>query len=96
MVVGVCRIALGIPDTGSLKGKRSVVKRIIGRTQQKFNVAIAEVDDLDIWTRAVLGFAVVGNEHRFVNSMVDKILDFIENLELAELLDQEMEFLQYG
>jgi hypothetical protein len=95
MVVGVCRISLGIPDTGSLKGKRSVVKRIIGRTQQKFNVAIAEVDDLDLWRRATLGFAVVGNEQPFVNSMVDKILDFIERLELAELLDQEMEFLQY-
>jgi uncharacterized protein YlxP (DUF503 family) len=95
MVVGVCRLQIGIPETGSLKGKRSVVKRIIGRTQQKFNVAIAEVDDLDLWQRATLGFAVVGNEQSFVNSMVDKILDFIERLELAELLDQEMEFLQY-
>jgi hypothetical protein len=95
MVVGVCRIQLGIPDTGSLKGKRSVVKRIISRTQQKFNVAIAEVDDLDLWQRATLGFVVVANEQPFVNSMVDKILDFIERLELAELLDQEMEFLQY-
>lgn len=95
MVVGVCRISLGIHETGSLKGKRSVVKRIIGRTQQKFNVAIAEVDDLDLWQRATLGFAVVGNEQPFVNSMIDKILNFIERLELAELLDQEMEFLQY-
>lgn len=95
MVVGVCRIELGIPETGSLKGKRSVVKRIIGRTQQKFNVAIAEVDDLDLWQRATLGFAVVGNEQPFVNSMVNKILDYIENLELAELLNQDMEFLQY-
>lgn len=95
MVVGVCRISLGIPETGSLKGKRSVVKRIISRTTQKFNVAMAEVDDLDLWQRATLGFAVVGNQQPFVNSMVDKILDFVENLELAELLDQEMEFLQY-
>jgi uncharacterized protein YlxP (DUF503 family) len=95
MVVGVCRLALGIHDGGSLKDKRSVVKRIIGRTQSKFNVAIAEVDDNDLWQRATLGFAVVGNEQPFVNSVVDKILDFIERLELAEMLDQEMEFIRY-
>lgn len=95
MVVGVCRIELGIPDMGDLKGKRSVVKRIIHRTQQKFNVAMAEVDDLDLWQKATLGFCCIANDQRFVNSMIDKILDFIENLELAELLDQEMEFIQY-
>jgi uncharacterized protein YlxP (DUF503 family) len=95
MVVGVCRLAIGIPEGLSLKDKRSIVKRIIARTQTKFNVAIAEVDDLDLWQRATLGFAVVGNEEPFVNSVCDKILDFIERLEIAELLDQEMEFIRY-
>jgi hypothetical protein len=95
MVVGVCRIELGIWSGDSLKGKRSVVKRVIHRTRQKFNVAMAEVDDLDLWQKATLGFCCIANDQRFVNSMLDKILDYIEGLGIAELLGQEMEFITY-
>jgi hypothetical protein len=93
MVVGVCRITLAIPETGSLKGKRSVVRRVISRVRARYNVAMAETDDQDIWQTAVLGFAVVGNDHRFVNSMVDKIVDFIQELYLAEVEDHTYEIL---
>ncbi|MEC8025967.1 MAG: DUF503 domain-containing protein [Myxococcota bacterium] len=81
--VGVCRFELWIDDNESLKGKRSVVKRTIQRTRNRFNCAMAEVDDNDILTRAVLAYTVVGNERRFVNSMISKINDFIEDLGTA-------------
>ena len=95
MVVGVCRIELGLPPIESIKGKRSIVKRIVNRTQQKFNVAMAEVDDLDNWGHTTLGFRCIANDRRFVNSMLDTILNYIEGLGLAELRDQEMEFITY-
>lgn len=76
--VGVCRIELELDDNDSLKGKRSVVKSLIAKTRNKFNVAMAEVDLQDVHTRAVLGLAVIGNDKRFVNGVIDKIEDFVE------------------
>ena len=43
MVLGVVELELLIPETTSLKAKRSVVKRVINRTRARFNVTIAEV-----------------------------------------------------
>ena len=94
--VGVCRFELCIEDNESLKGKRSVVKRTIQRTRNRFNCAMAEVDDNDVLTRAVLAFTVVGNERRFVNSMVNKIMDSIEELGTAPVGDVLFDIDQYG
>jgi len=38
----------------------------------KFNVSLAEVDDNDVWNRAVLALALVGNERRFVTEAMDR------------------------
>lgn len=96
MWVGVCRVELGIDDNFSLKGKRSVVKRVIQRTRNRFNVAMGEVADTDVLTRAVLGFAVVGNDKRFVNSCIDKIIDSIEELGTAPIIGCQFEIEDYG
>ena len=95
--IGVCRLDLGLDDNFSLKGKRSVVRRVIQRTRNKFNVAMAEVgDNNDVLTVATLGFTVIGNERGFVNSMVDKIVDFVEELSEAPLLNAQVQIDQYG
>lgn len=95
MVVGVCRLDLYLHGNGSLKGKRHVLRHIIDRTKNKFNVAIAEVGDNDLWQSAKLGFCVVGNEGGHVNSMVDKINQFIENLNIAEVYHSEWELVHF-
>ena len=96
MVVGICRLTLMVPESHSLKEKRMVVRRIKDRVHQKFNAAIAEVGDQDAWQQAVLGFAVVANEKGFVESMVQRITDFVESLAVAKLMADEMEILVYG
>lgn len=93
MVVGVCRIDLAIPETADLKGKRSIVKRVIARTRQQFHLAMAEVDFLDDPGSAVLGVAVVANDHRFVNSLLDRIVTHVEGLGLAEVEGHQIEIL---
>ena len=95
MVVGVCRLDMRIHGSNSLKQKRQVLRQIIDRTKNKFNIAIAEVGDNDLWQSAKLGFAVVGNEGRHVNSMMDKIARFIEDLNTAEIINSEGELLHY-
>ena len=96
MVVGVCRISLLIEESQSLKDKRSVLRRIKDRVNQKFNCAIAEVGDPDTWQSAQLGFAVVSNERGFTQSMVQKILTFIDDLAIAKLIDDEQDYIDYG
>jgi uncharacterized protein len=96
MVVGVCRITLMVPESHSLKEKRMVLRSIKDRTALKFNVAVAEVGDQDNWQSAVLGLAVVANDRRFVEGMLEKIVKFIEELAIAKLIDDERDFVNYG
>ncbi|MEW5852561.1 MAG: DUF503 domain-containing protein [Myxococcota bacterium] len=90
MVLGVLELTLTF-YAESLKDKRSVVKRVINRCQQKFNVAVAEVEENDVINTAVLGFVTVGNDARFIRSVMDKLVNFVDELELAEIVDQELQ-----
>jgi uncharacterized protein YlxP (DUF503 family) len=96
MVVGVCRVSLMIEESQSLKDRRSVLRRIKDRVSQKYNCAIAEVGDPDSWQAAQLGFSVVSNDRGFTQSMVQKILQFIEDLALAKVISDEQDFIDYG
>lgn len=95
LIVGVCRLDLGIEGNDSLKGKRSVLRRVIDRSRNRFNVAIAEVDDLDVLDRGVLGFAVVGNDRRVIQSRIDTIVEFIDAMGLAPVDDHQFEIVNY-
>jgi uncharacterized protein YlxP (DUF503 family) len=76
-----------------LKGKRSIVRRIIERTRSKFNLAIAEVAALDSHRNAVIGFAVVSNDTRHANSMLDRIVSFMTGLTEAVCVGRSLEII---
>ena len=96
MVVGVCQLQLMLQDVFSLNQKRSIVKRLTGRVREKFPVSIAEVGDNDVWQRSRIGFAVVGNDRAFVNEAIDKIIDAIECMYLADIVDQQIEIISFN
>jgi len=96
MVVGVGIIEVHIHESRSLKEKRGVMKSLIRRTQNEFNISIAEVDGHDSWKRGVIGFAVVGNDRVFVDSKMEKILHFVENLHLADVVNVRREITNYS
>ena len=91
MQVGVCRIFLRIPESQSLKQKRQVVKSVIDRVKNRFNVAISEVGALDSHQTAVLGAVTVSNDSRHVNRILSHVVNFIEDTASAELTDYEIE-----
>ncbi len=95
MVIGVCHLDLLIRENNSLKGKRRILKKIIERVKNKFNVSIAEVGNHDLWQSSQVGFCVVGNDKRFINSSLDKIILFIEDLNSAEIVKSEIELLNF-
>jgi uncharacterized protein len=94
MNIGALRLKLRLPENGSLKGKRHVLKSITTRVRNKFNVSIAEIDDNDLWQVAALGVVCVGNDGRHVNEVLSRVAEFIEvNRGDAEILDYEIELL---
>jgi uncharacterized protein YlxP (DUF503 family) len=92
--VGVCTIELRLPGNASLKGKRRILKSITTRVSREFNVSIAEVDDQDMWQRAVLGVACVSSSASYAHRQLERVVQWIEanRLEL-ELLDYRIELL---
>jgi uncharacterized protein YlxP (DUF503 family) len=92
MHVGVLEVTLRLEGNASLKGKRKVVKSILGRVKARFNAAASEVAGQDVYELAVLGFAVCGPDRQILNAVLDHILDFIEDNAEAEVVDSVMEF----
>lgn len=86
MHVGVGRLELQLPESASLKDKRMVVKSVIGRVRNRFNVAVAEIDTQDVWEIATLGIVCVSDDRRHANEMLSKVIDFIE----SERLDADV------
>lgn len=80
----------------SLKDKRSIVKRIIGRTRSAFALSIAEVGEHDRLGAAAIGFALVGNDRSFVNSGLDGVINHIDRMGLAEIVDHTIEIISFN
>mgnify|MGYP001575690744 CR=1 FL=1 len=95
MVVGTGQITFRLFGVSSLKAKRKIVKSIIRRIDNTFNVSVAEVDLNDSHDWAKIGFAAVGNETARVNSKLDKIIGFADNLGLAMISDSEIEIIHF-
>lgn len=95
MVVGVVKLTLFLPENHSLKGKRGVLKKIKARVADKFNVSIAECDAHDLWQRAVLGISQVGTDKGHVDSCLREVIRFIDEMQVAELGDEEVDFVHY-
>ncbi len=55
MFVGVLRLTLHLPEPGSLKSKRHLLRSAIDRVKARFNVSISEVGANDLWQKSVVG-----------------------------------------
>ncbi len=98
MFVGVLRLTLHLPDPGSLKSKRHLLRSAIDRVKAKFNVSIAEVAENDLWQKSVVGVAAVGNDHAFVNEALDKVADFVASMHGGQIqvTARDIEIVPYG
>jgi uncharacterized protein YlxP (DUF503 family) len=92
MIVALARITLHLPDNQSLKGKRKVIKGLMEKIRNRFDAAIAEVDDHDLWQKAQLGMALVSNDSQLLDARVNKIVHFIEDQHVAQVVDSQVEF----
>jgi uncharacterized protein YlxP (DUF503 family) len=91
MIVGSLKVRLLIREARSLKDKRQVVRSILDRLRNEFNVAASEVDAHDEYRMAVLGFAMVGRETKPVRDALQKIAEALRHHPIAEYVDSELE-----
>lgn len=94
MTVGLCTVSLRLPENHSLKGKRQVLKSLIARLHNRFNVSAAEVGDHDSWQMATLGVSCVSTDERHADQVLASVIAFIRSERLdAEIVDVETEVL---
>ncbi len=75
-----------------MKEKRRIVKSILARLGNEFNVSVAEVGSNDAWQQAVLGVACVSNEQGYVHRLLTKVVRSIERGRFdAQVADYEIE-----
>jgi uncharacterized protein YlxP (DUF503 family) len=91
MVIGSLEVRLRIREARTLKDKRQVVKSILERLRNSFNVSAAEVDALDKYQLAVLGIAMVSNEAYHVRTALEQIVEVLRRHPIAEFISHELE-----
>ncbi|MDR2366811.1 MAG: DUF503 domain-containing protein [Deltaproteobacteria bacterium] len=89
VVVGVLLVTLRMEGNSSLKEKRRVVKSLLGRVKARFNASASEVGGQDRHETAVVGFSVMGSDARVLNRVLDHILNFVDDVVDAEVVDSE-------
>ena len=91
MIIGTARLKLYAPWVHSLKEKRIIVKSIIAKTKNKFNVSIAEIDEQDRHQTIVLGVACVTDTVTRSDAIIDKVIKFIESSNQPEIQEVRRE-----
>ena len=94
MVIGILRLTLHLPHSGSLKGKRQVVSGLLKRVRQQFQVAAAEVGDRDRWQLAQLGIACVSADSDHADEVLARVLTFVERTAEAQVADVTTELIR--
>lgn len=89
MILMGAEVTLLIFDSYSLKEKRSTVKSILHRTQNRHHLTTAEVEDWDLHNKTVLGFGVVGSNRKLCRKQLEAVLKDIEDFYEVEILDVE-------
>jgi len=93
MVIGLLQMELYLPSVHSLKNKRQILKSIITRTRNKFNVSISETGNNDIWQRASISACIVTNDSKYASRVIEKVVAEIEKTGLGEILDYRTELI---
>jgi len=96
LIIGVMKVELYMNDVFSLKEKRQIIKSIIERIKAKFKISVAEVSQNDIWKNAIIGVSVVSNDKTNVESIINKVFNFIENDSRIDIINCERENIYFN
>lgn len=95
MPIVFCSLEIHIPDSHSLKEKRSVVRKTAGRLRARFNFSISEIEHQDLWQRARLGAVSIGPSRKDLERLSEKLIRESERILGGALLRYEVDFFEY-
>jgi uncharacterized protein YlxP (DUF503 family) len=93
MHIGVLTLELHIHEAASLKDKRAVVNSVLDRIRDRFNVSAAQLDNHDRWQRATLAIAVVSNDQKAANVVLNHVRDLAEAETRCDVAECCIEFI---
>jgi uncharacterized protein YlxP (DUF503 family) len=96
MIVGVIELTLHLPESHSLKDKRQIITSLMARVRQRFEVAIAEVEENDRWQIAKLGASCVSNSRQHADEVLNHVRRYIEETRPdISVTDTEIEIMNW-
>ena len=93
MIIGICTCEVFIFNANSLKSKRSVVKSIIEKSKNRFNISIAEVGENDKWQKSIIAFSTISNDQKIVEETIEKVINFFDSYSEIEIIKIKREIL---
>jgi Uncharacterized protein conserved in bacteria len=91
MKIGILEITLLLYEVNSLKEKRIILKSLIQKLKNRYNISISEISYNDVWKNAKIGIATISNSQSHLDSTLDHILDFIDTDGRMEMIDVKRE-----
>ena len=91
MKIAVLSFRLYAPWVHSLKEKRTIVRSMIAKLQNRFHVSAAEIEEQDTRQIIVIGVAAIVPHQAMADSLMDEISRFVEENTEAEILDEARE-----
>ncbi|MBS3811827.1 MAG: DUF503 domain-containing protein [Halanaerobiales bacterium] len=92
MLVAVITIDLQIPMAQSLKDKRRIIKSLTDKCKNRFNIAVAEVDNKDLWKNAKLGLVTIAGDGWYLERVINKIIKYIESFPEINLYNYDITY----
>ncbi|GAB4165070.1 MAG: DUF503 domain-containing protein [Candidatus Promineifilaceae bacterium] len=93
MLIATCVIKLQLYGVYSIKDKRQIVKSLLKRLPQQFNVAVAEIDHQNVWQTTAIGLVTVGTNAAYLHSLLEKSVSWIQQQRPDLYIEQyEIEF----
>ena len=94
MYVSCCSIKFLLHGNHSLKGKRRIVRTLKDRLKNRFNVSVAEIGNQDVWQSLHMGIVAVNSDPKYLEGQVNRVVDAIEKMHLAEITDCQTQITQ--
>ncbi|WP_282924510.1 DUF503 domain-containing protein [Peptoniphilus genitalis] len=93
MIIAICTCEIFIFNANSLKSKRSVVKSIIEKSKNRFNISIAEVGENDKWQKSIIAFSTISNNQKIVEETIEKVINLFDSYSEIEIINIKREIL---
>jgi len=88
MLIGICEISLYLPNSHSLKAKRSILTGYKSFLRKKYNISIAEIGQKNSWKESIVGISIISDNRQYIDRVMEKITSDSE-------INPEIQLLEY-